>query len=214
MPLDFRNINTLCSSILVQTLARLGLTTAILCPGSRSTPLTVAFARDDRLDTLAILDERSASFFALGVAKKSRLPVVLVCTSGTAAANFYPAIIEASLSGVSLLVLTADRPPELQHCRASQTIDQLKLYGHYPNWQAQFPRPENRLEILHYWRQNTIQAWTRSRFPQPGVVHLNFPFRDPLAPLEPPDLQAVGAQIDEEGFFAPLQFSPPRRGGG
>lgn len=205
MPLDFRNINTLCSSILVETLSRLGLTTAILCPGSRCTPLTVAFAQHDRIETMSILDERSASFFALGIAKKSRLPVVLVCTSGTAAANFYPAIIEASLSRIPLLVFTADRPPELQHCRASQTIDQIKLYGSYPNWQAQFPLPENHPNILHYWRQNTVQAWTRSRFPHPGVVHLNFPFRKPLAPIEHPEIQALESQIDEEDFFAFLE---------
>ncbi|MBP0016551.1 MAG: 2-succinyl-5-enolpyruvyl-6-hydroxy-3-cyclohexene-1-carboxylic-acid synthase [Cyanobacteria bacterium SBLK] len=205
MPLDFRNINTLCSSILVETLSRLGLTTAILCSGSRCTPLTVAFARHDRLEAISILDERSASFFALGIAKKSRLPVVLVCTSGTATANFYPAIIEARASRVPLLVLTADRPPELQHCRASQTIDQIKLYGHYPNWQAQFPPPENRPDILHYWRQNAMQAWRRSRFPHPGVVHLNFPFRKPLAPIEQPEIQALESQINEEDFFAFLE---------
>ncbi|MEA5470749.1 2-succinyl-5-enolpyruvyl-6-hydroxy-3-cyclohexene-1-carboxylic-acid synthase [Spirulina sp. 06S082] len=209
MPLDFRNINTLCSSILVETLSRLGLTTAILCPGSRSTPLTVAFAQHDRIEAISILDERSASFFSLGIAKKSRLPVVLVCTSGTAAANFYPAIIEASLSGVSLLVLTADRPAELQHCRAGQTIDQLKIYGQYPNWQAQYPLPENCLEILHYWRQNTIQAWTRSRFPHAGVVHLNFPFRKPLAPIEQPEIKALESQIDEEEFFSFLGNRQP-----
>ncbi|MEM9538636.1 MAG: 2-succinyl-5-enolpyruvyl-6-hydroxy-3-cyclohexene-1-carboxylic-acid synthase [Cyanobacteria bacterium P01_E01_bin.42] len=202
MPLDFRNINTLCSSILVETLSRLGLTTAILCPGSRSAPLTVAFAQHDRIETISILDERSASFFALGIAKKSRLPVVLVCTSGTAAANFYPAIIEASSSRIPLLVLTADRPPELYHCRAPQTIDQNKLYGHYPNWQAQFPLPENRLDILNYWRQNAMQAWQRLRFPHAGVVHLNFPFRKPLAPIKQPEIQALKAQIDEENFFA------------
>ena len=94
--LDFRNVNTLWGSILVATLVKLGLKTAVICPGSRSTPLTVAFAHNDEVETIPILDERSAAFFALGKAKQTALPTVLVCTSGTAGANFYPAIIEAT----------------------------------------------------------------------------------------------------------------------
>ena len=134
--MDFRNINTLWASLVVETLSRLGLITAVLCPGSRSSPLTLAFAQYDQIETVPILDERSAAFFALGRAKRSRKPVVLVCTSGTAGANFYPAVIEAKESQIPLLILTADRPPELRHCHAGQTIDQSKLYGHYPNWQT------------------------------------------------------------------------------
>ncbi|MBD2579910.1 2-succinyl-5-enolpyruvyl-6-hydroxy-3-cyclohexene-1-carboxylic-acid synthase [Oscillatoria sp. FACHB-1406] len=205
MPLDFRNLNTLWASIFVETLHRLGLTTAILCPGSRSTPLTVAFARHPNIDAIALLDERSAAFFALGVAKQSRRPVALVCTSGTAAANFFPAIIEARYSRIPLLVFTADRPPELRDCHAGQTIDQTKLYGHYPNWQGELAAPELDLGRLRYLRQTLVQAWARSQFPLPGVVHLNVPLRDPLAPTPQPETQAFESQVQEEVFFAGIE---------
>ncbi|MGL5878025.1 MAG: thiamine pyrophosphate-binding protein, partial [Xenococcaceae cyanobacterium] len=148
--LDFRNTNTLWASILVETLYRSGLTTAVVCPGSRSTPLTIAFAQHPHIEAIPVLDERSASFFALGIAKKTKIPVALVCTSGTAGANFYPAIIEAKESRVPLLILTADRPPELRHCHAGQTIDQIKLYGNYPNWQAELAIPSAEMGMLRY----------------------------------------------------------------
>ncbi len=225
MPLDYRNINTLWTSILVETLKRLGLTTAIICPGSRSTPLTIAFAKTSHIETISILDERSASFFALGIAKRTRLPVALVCTSGTAAANFYPAVIEAKESGVPLLILTADRPPLLRNCRAGQTIDQVKLYGHYPNWQLELALPTADMEMLRYLRQNIIQAWERSLFPFPGPVHLNLPFTEPLAPIEGEDnstlkgLKEIEINNEEEFFqgiettsrvrFTPTNISIP-----
>jgi 2-succinyl-5-enolpyruvyl-6-hydroxy-3-cyclohexene-1-carboxylate synthase len=132
MAIDFRNTNTVWASILAETLQRLGLTTAVICPGSRSTPLAVAFAQQNQIEAIPVLDERSAAFFALGIARTTGRPVVLVCTSGTAGANFYPAVIEARESRVPLLVLTADRPPELRDCHSGQTIDQVKLYGNYP----------------------------------------------------------------------------------
>ncbi|PSO94433.1 MAG: 2-succinyl-5-enolpyruvyl-6-hydroxy-3-cyclohexene-1-carboxylic-acid synthase, partial [Cyanobacteria bacterium SW_6_48_11] len=182
MPLDFRNTNTLWSSIIAETLKRLGLTTAIICPGSRSAPLTVAFAQHPEIEAIPILDERSAAFFALGVAKRSHVPAALVCTSGTAGANFYPAVIEASESQVPLLVLTADRPPELRDCHAGQAIDQQKLYGSYPNWQAELALPSQKIGMLRYLRQTIVQAVKRSLFSVPGAVHLNVPFREPLAP--------------------------------
>ncbi|NJP17645.1 MAG: 2-succinyl-5-enolpyruvyl-6-hydroxy-3-cyclohexene-1-carboxylic-acid synthase [Hydrococcus sp. CRU_1_1] len=201
MLLDFRNTNTLWASVAVETLSRLGLTTAILCPGSRSTPLTVAFARHCNIKAIPILDERSAAFFALGIAKRTGLPVALVCTSGTAGANFYPAVIEAKESRVPLLVITADRPLELRHCRAGQTIDQVKLFGNYPNWQTELAVPDPDLGMLRYLRQTTIYAWERSRFPTPGVVHLNFPFRDPLAPTPQANTETLQA-FDWQDFFA------------
>ncbi|MEO1743114.1 MAG: thiamine pyrophosphate-binding protein, partial [Cyanobacteria bacterium J06629_9] len=124
MSLDYRNTNSLWASVAVKTLVKLGLKTAVVCPGSRSTPLTYALAVHRDIDTIPILDERSAAFFALGCAKQQGQPVVLVCTSGTAGANFYPAVIEAYESQVPLLVMTADRPPELRDCGAGQAIDQ------------------------------------------------------------------------------------------
>ena len=142
MTLDFRNLNTLWASILVETLYRCGLKYAIVCPGSRSAPLTIAFAQHPHIEAIPVLDERSASFFALGLAKQTDRPVALVCTSGTAGANFYPAVIEARESRVPLLVLTADRPPELRDCNAGQAIDQQKLYGDFPNYYCELAIPE------------------------------------------------------------------------
>ncbi|MGL4498903.1 MAG: 2-succinyl-5-enolpyruvyl-6-hydroxy-3-cyclohexene-1-carboxylic-acid synthase [Planktothrix sp.] len=204
--IDFRNINTVWASVLVETLAKLGLKTAILCPGSRSTPLTVAFAQHSSIETIPILDERSAAFFALGIAKKSGLPTVLVCTSGTAGANFYPAIIEAKESRVPLLILTADRPPELRDCHAGQTIDQVKLYGNYPNFQTELTVPSLDLGLLRYLRQTLIYAWERSQFPISGVVHLNIPFRDPLYPVYQPETEALKTLLTDD-FFAKINLS-------
>jgi 2-succinyl-5-enolpyruvyl-6-hydroxy-3-cyclohexene-1-carboxylate synthase len=153
MSIDFRTINTLWASVLAETLARLGLTTAVICPGSRSTPLAIAFAHHPTIEAIPVLDERSASFFALGVAKQTHRPVVLVCTSGTAGANFYPAVIEARESRVPLLVLTADRPPELRNCNAGQAIDQHNLFGSYPNFYAEVALPSLEMPMLAYLRQ-------------------------------------------------------------
>lgn len=209
MNLDFRNNNTIWASILVETLNRLGLTTAIVCPGSRSTPLTVAFAQHRAIEAIPLLDERAAAFFALGIAKRLGLPVALICTSGTAGANFFPAVIEARESRVPLLILTADRPPELRHCHAGQTIDQVKLYGNYPNWQAELAVPAQEMGLLSYLRQNIIQAWERSLFPFPGPVHLNLPFRDPLPPIpQPHTISSV-----PETFFTGISLPPLYKGG-
>ncbi|MBD2034562.1 2-succinyl-5-enolpyruvyl-6-hydroxy-3-cyclohexene-1-carboxylic-acid synthase [Leptolyngbya sp. FACHB-321] len=204
MPLDFTNTNLVWTSILAETLSRLGLTTAIVCPGSRSAPLAIAFANHPHIEAIPVLDERSASFFALGVARQSHRPVVLLCTSGTAGANFYPAVIEAKESGVPLLVLTADRPPELRDCNAGQAIDQHKLYGTFPNWQTELAMPSLELPMLAYLRQTLIHAWEKALYPVPGVVHLNLPFRDPLAPIPQPSAQAIASTFNPEAFFASI----------
>jgi 2-succinyl-5-enolpyruvyl-6-hydroxy-3-cyclohexene-1-carboxylate synthase len=206
MGLDFRNVNTLWASVLVQTLASLRLKAAIVCPGSRSTPLTVAFAQHPDIEAIPILDERSASFFALGMARKLQEPVVLVCTSGTAGANFYSAVIEARESRVPLLVLTADRPPELRDCNAGQAIDQQKLFGTYPNFYAEIAVPSLDWSMLAYLRQTTLQAWQQTLYPIPGVVHLNLPFREPLAPIEQPEAQALADQYPED-FFSSIDLA-------
>lgn len=205
--IDFSNTNSVWSSILTETLKRLGLTTAIICPGSRSTPLTIAFAQQKGVEAIPILDERSAAFFALGIAKKSRLPVALVCTSGTAGANFYPAIIEAKESRIPLLILTADRPPELRDCHSGQTIDQVKLYGNYPNWQTELAVPSLEIGMLNYLRQTIIHSWERSHSPTPGPVHLNIPFRDPLPPIPEPAANQLQSQFDIEKFINFLSSS-------
>lgn len=205
--LDFRNTNTLWASILVETLFQLGLKTAIICPGSRSTPLTFAFANHSKIETIPILDERSAAFFALGIAKKSGIPVALICTSGTASANFYPAIIEAKYSHVPLLILTADRPSELRDCHAGQTIDQLKLYGNYPTWQTELSLPNIDINLLNYLRQTLIFAYEKTLFPVKGVVHLNCPFSKPLEPLKEDNQKLLLLQnsFDQNKFFSNLK---------
>ncbi len=210
MPLDVRNLNLLWASVLVETLVHLGAGTAITCPGSRSGPLTIALAQHPDLDTLPILDERSAAFFALGVGKRSGLPAPLVCTSGTAAAHFFPAVIEAHTSRIPMLILTADRPLDLRDCNSGQTIDQINLFGHYPNWQTEIALPEIDLKQLAYLRQTMVHAWDRTLFPTPGPVHLNIPFRDPLAPI-PDDriqpIQQLAAQLDPQQFFQGISRS-------
>jgi 2-succinyl-5-enolpyruvyl-6-hydroxy-3-cyclohexene-1-carboxylate synthase len=218
--IDFRNTNTLWSSILAETLQRLGLTTAVISPGSRSAPLTIAFAQNNKIETIPLLDERSASFFALGIAKESGLPTALICTSGTAAANFYPAIIEARESRIPLLIFTADRPPELRDCHAGQAIDQVKIYGNYPNWQAELAMPATEIGMLGYLRQTIIYAWERSQFPTPGPVHINIPFRDPLVPVLDIAVAALETRFDIEDFFAGIEpivvaetSTPPSQGG-
>jgi 2-succinyl-5-enolpyruvyl-6-hydroxy-3-cyclohexene-1-carboxylate synthase len=208
MTIDFRNINTVWASIAAETLKRLGLTCVVICPGSRSTPLAVAFAQQSPdIQAISILDERSAAFFALGQAKATGRPTVVICTSGTAGANFYPAVIEAKESRIPLLLFTTDRPAELRDCHSGQTIDQLKLYGNYPNWQTELAIPSVDIGMLAYLRQIMVHAWERSQTSVPGPVHLNFPFRDPLAPisngeeLQTTSLQLLQSEFDLEDFF-------------
>ncbi|GAB1540621.1 2-succinyl-5-enolpyruvyl-6-hydroxy-3-cyclohexene-1-carboxylic-acid synthase [Scytonema sp. NUACC21] len=216
MATDFRNTNSVWASIFAETLRRLGLACVVICPGSRSTPLVVAFAQQSPdIEVISILDERSAAFFALGRGKATGRPVAIVCTSGTAGANFYPAVIEAKESCIPLLLLTADRPSELRDCHSGQTVDQLKLYGTYPNWQTELAIPSLEMGMLAYLRQTVIHAWEKSLYPVPGPVHLNIPFRDPLAPLpgvdgETGNITSLKSQFDSEDFFSHItNTSPP-----
>ncbi|HLO83947.1 MAG TPA: 2-succinyl-5-enolpyruvyl-6-hydroxy-3-cyclohexene-1-carboxylic-acid synthase [Nostocaceae cyanobacterium] len=205
MQMIFKNINQLWSYVIAETLKRLGLNCAIICPGSRSTPLTLAFTQQvPDIEAISILDERSAAFFALGRAKATGKPAVLICTSGTAGANFYPAVIEAKESRIPLIILTGDRPPELRDCHSGQTIDQNKLYGHYPNWYSELAIPSADTEILAYLRQTITYAWERCQYPTGGVVHLNIPFRDPLAPI--PDGNEL--IFNPENFFTAVNSTP------
>jgi len=178
-----QHITHLVAGAFVDELARSGVHQVVVCPGSRSTPLAMLFAEHPAVKLWMHLDERSAAFFALGIAKQLREPVVVVCTSGTAAANFYPAIIEARYARVSLLVLTADRPPELQEVGASQTIDQWHLYGDRVKWFVQMPVAEANADLLRYVRTVAGRAAALVRSEPAGPVHVNFPFREPLVPL-------------------------------
>ena len=207
--LDYRNPNSLWGSVLAETLHRLGLREVVISPGSRSTPLTMAFARHPGIEAIPVLDERSAAFFALGLARQHHRPVALLCTSGTAGANYYPAIIEAQESGLPLLVITADRPPEMRECRSGQTIDQQKLYGNHVNYYHEFAVPQATLPLLRYLRQTLAHAWERTQWPVSGPVHLNAPFRDPLPPIEDGMTGALRTGLDERKFFAAIRPVTP-----
>ncbi|WP_106401518.1 2-succinyl-5-enolpyruvyl-6-hydroxy-3-cyclohexene-1-carboxylic-acid synthase [Actinocorallia populi] len=179
------NPATALATVLVDELLCAGMAEAVLAPGSRSAPLALALEAADRAGRVRLhvrVDERSASFLALGLAKRTGRPVALVCTSGTAAANFHPAVIEASETGTPLLVLTADRPPELRGTGANQTIDQVKLYGSAVRWTCEVGAPEERPGMVAYWRSMASRAYAVAMMPDPGPVHLNVAFREPLIP--------------------------------
>lgn len=178
------NRNFLWTGIFVEELARCGLREVCIAPGSRSTPLTMAFAAHPDITVYSHIDERSAAFFALGLALSSDQPVALVCSSGTATANFFPAVIEAHESNVPLLVLTADRPHELRGSGANQTIDQVKLYGDYALWSVDVAPPQSdpAAVTLRSLRTLACRAYDTANGSPRGPVHLNFPFRKPLEP--------------------------------
>lgn len=187
------NPNTLYANVFVDALVAAGLKRVCVLPGSRHTPLILAFARHgDAIDIYSHLDERSAAFFALGLATAAQEPVALVCTSGSAAANFFPAIIEARQSRTPLLVLSADRPHELRHSGANQTIDQVKLYGDAVAWFYDAPLPEADPPPLALRNLRTLAGRALDKTAH-GVVHINLPFRKPF---EPGDEDAAVMKID------------------
>jgi 2-succinyl-5-enolpyruvyl-6-hydroxy-3-cyclohexene-1-carboxylate synthase len=181
---DPTNANTALASAFVEELARGGLRHAVLSPGSRSTPLAVALWRQPEIEVSVIVDERSAAFFALGAAQATGAPVTVLCTSGTAAANLHPAISEADESALPLIALTADRPPELRDVGAGQTIDQVKLFGAAVRRFCEVGTHEADDDGLLHYRAIACRALAVSRGePRPGPVHLNLPWREPLAPV-------------------------------
>jgi 2-succinyl-5-enolpyruvyl-6-hydroxy-3-cyclohexene-1-carboxylate synthase len=202
------NRNTLWGRTLVDELAAAGLDSVCLSPGSRSTPLTVAFAEHPDIDVYSHLDERSSAFFALGRARRSGNVTATVCTSGTAAANFHPAVLEASESRVPLLLLTADRPPELQDSGANQTTRQDHLYGDAVRLYRTLPEPEADDRKLRSLRVTAARAVRDATATPRGPVHLNVPFRKPLEPTEVPgdvpDDFAAGAPLAVDGREGPF----------
>jgi 2-succinyl-5-enolpyruvyl-6-hydroxy-3-cyclohexene-1-carboxylate synthase len=176
----------------VDELSLAGIGHVCICPGSRSTPLAIKFAQHTGVKVWMHLDERSAAFFGLGLAIATRAPVALLATSGTAAANFLPAVVEAALARVPLVVLTADRPHELREVGAPQTIDQLRLYGQHAKWFFDLPEPEADLAHLRLVRTIAARAVGTAMAEPAGPVHLNWPFREPLVPL-PADGDHVSA---------------------
>ncbi len=166
----------------VDELARAGVREAVVCPGSRSTPLALALRAHPRITVRVLLDERSAGFFALGMARTARRPVVLLGTSGTAAVNFAPAVVEAALARVPLVVLTADRPAELRDRGAPQTIDQLHLYGRHAKWFVELPLLDGTDATLAHVRSVAGRAVATALAGPAGPVHVDAPFREPLIP--------------------------------
>lgn len=165
---------------LVDELARSGVGHAAISPGSRSSPLAAAFEDDRRIATHVVIDERSAGFVAVGVGRAGRVPAAVVCTSGTAAANLYPAIVEASEGRVPLIALTADRPPELRAAGANQTIDQIKMFGDAVRLFSEVGVADGHPSSDRYWRSLAAGAWAASVGSPAGPVHLNVAIREPF----------------------------------
>lgn len=182
------NLNILWAGLIVEELIRNSIDHFIVSPGFRSAPLAIAISQHPRAQVQFVVDERAAAFVALGYARSAGKPAVLVCTSGSAPTHYFPAVVEASQSHLPMILLTADRPPELLDCGASQAIQQNELYGSYVNWYKGFPWPS--AEIPPQWILKTIdqalQAAYLNSHRLPGPVHLNLPFREPLAPQSRP----------------------------
>jgi len=205
--MSYPNRNTLWAETLIEELVAGGVDAICVAPGSRSTPLTVAAAEHPDLRVFSHLDERSAAYFALGRARRTGEPTPLICTSGTAAANFHPAVIEANQARVPMLLLTADRPPELRDSGANQTIDQEKLYGDAVRWYRDLPEPEPTGRKLRRLRTDAARALAEATGVPAGPVHLNVPFRKPLEPTgvpgDVPDDLAEREPLGAEGRDGP-----------
>ncbi len=180
MGIGLENINALWASLIIEELVRNGIEYACVSPGSRSTPLTIAAARNGKLKKRICYDERGAAYHALGYARATGKPALLICTSGTAAANYYPAIVEASMDHVPMIILSADRPPELLDTGANQTIHQQGMYGKYVRWQYELPCPDENLDPRMVL-STVDQLLHRATGDNPGPVHLNNMYREPLA---------------------------------
>ncbi|EMA58949.1 2-succinyl-5-enolpyruvyl-6-hydroxy-3-cyclohexene-1-carboxylic-acid synthase [Halorubrum kocurii] len=210
------NRNTLWARALVDELVAAGVDAVVASPGSRSTPLTVAAARNDDLRVFSQLDERSAAYFALGRARRTGEVTPLICTSGTAAANYHPAVMEASEARVPLLALTADRPPELRDSGANQTADQEKLYGDAVRFYKDLPEPAANDRALRSLRTTVARALGAAEGADPGPVHLNVPFKKPLEPTRvpddvPPDLDPT-AERGRDGPYVEVTPGSPEPG--
>ena len=180
----------------VEELYRCGMRHAVTSPGSRNAPLALTLAAQEGVEAVSVLDERSAGFVALGMAKASGRPVAVTCTSGTAAANLHPAVVEAWEARVPLIVLTADRPPELREVGAGQAIDQIKLYGSATKWFVEVGTHEPGRETAIHHRALACRAYWTAAGGRPGPVHLNFPLRDPLAPVPEEAAGAAPGPLD------------------
>ncbi len=200
--------NTAAARALVGALAAAGVRDACITPGSRSTPLTVAFAQQTVIRPWLHLDERSSSYFALGLARASGRPVAIVCTSGTAAANFYPAVVEANLSRIPLIVCTTDRPPRLRDLGADQTMDQAGMFGSNVRWQCDLRLPAGLPDEARQFEAYGRRAVATALSPLPGPVHLNCPFEEPLL-SGPDDLPPFNLRLADATPIEQPQTAPP-----
>jgi 2-succinyl-5-enolpyruvyl-6-hydroxy-3-cyclohexene-1-carboxylate synthase len=179
------NPSTAQARAIVDELHRQGVDYAVISPGSRSAALAIAFEEHRGVTTRVVTDERSAAFHALGRARASGSPVVVLATSGTALANHLPAVVEAHLSLVPLISISADRPPDLLHVGANQTMNQPGTFGEQVRWSCSIPPAEQGVDGNGYWRSTVAQAVARARGhgARPGPVHLNVAFREPTVPV-------------------------------
>jgi 2-succinyl-5-enolpyruvyl-6-hydroxy-3-cyclohexene-1-carboxylate synthase len=196
--IDQTNRNSALATALVEELARSGVRHAVLSPGSRSTPIALALDREEAVELTVVLDERCAGFVALGAAMATGTPAVVACTSGSAAANLHPAVVEADQAGVPLIVLTSDRPPELRGIGAGQTIDQIGLYGSAARWFCEVGTHEADDPGLLHMRSTGCRAFGEAASGR-GPVHLNLSWRDPLGPAPRPDDVMAGDPLALEG---------------
>ena len=211
--IDATNRNTALASALVEELARCGVRHAVLSPGSRSTPIALALDREPGMELTVVLDERVAGFVALGASLAAGAPAIVACTSGSAAANLHPAIVEADQAGVPLIVLTSDRPPELRGIGAGQTIDQIRLYGTAARWFCEMGTHDADAGGLLHHRSTACRAYGEAVNGR-GPVHLNLSWREPLGP-EPRegDVTASGlardGRSDERPLTVPIAANEP-----
>ncbi len=194
---------------MLQEFERCGVTDACVSPGSRSTAVVTALLRT-AIKPWVVLEERAGGFFAIGLARETRRPVMLACTSGTAAANYMPAVVEASLSRVPLIAVTADRPPEARDCRSPQTIDQVRMFGSHARWSVDVAAPSAGDGLENYYRTIACRAVGATLGPPAGPVHLNLPMREPLIDAAEED-QALRARPAQPGPQAPYVRVRPFR---
>lgn len=186
-------VNQIWADLLVEELIRAGVGLFCLAPGSRSAPLALAAATNPRAECVMHYDERGAAFCALGYGRAARRPAAWITTSGTAVANGMPAVVEASMDGVPMLLVTADRPPELRAAGANQTIDQVKIFGNYARWQFDLPAPDPAIDPAVVLTTADQAAYRARRMPA-GPVHLNAMYREPL--VSDPDRSRYEAYLD------------------
>jgi 2-succinyl-5-enolpyruvyl-6-hydroxy-3-cyclohexene-1-carboxylate synthase len=195
-----------CVTAMFDELVRGGVAHVCMTPGSRSTPIALAAAMHPGITLHVHVDERASAFFGLGVALASGKPVAMFCTSGTAAANHFPAVVEASMARVPIIVMTADRPPELHGVGANQTIDQQHLFGTFVRWFADSGVPDDGAQAGAHWAQLGRSAVAHALGTPPGPVHLNLPFREPLLPTA--DVPGAGPALAPPAEVSPIQPRP------